>query len=204
MWWWCGDLAFALLFLLPGQSKVTAQPLLLCIAAAAAVCYCNVFVYWLFSCICQRLLASDGMTTYFAGTVVTPLPVFTAHRGGAIELSILSAHYKRGIDAYDIQTKRCDRYGEQEGYEDRVMLIYDGLHYDALAVAAFDGAPEDLDITVLQVGPCFCTLYSATEEYGLSLVGGFVGFVVVQPHCFQCLLHPSLPALAVNEDMPDS
>ena len=29
------------------------------------------------------------------------------------------------------------------------MLIYDGLHYDALAVAAFDGAPEDLDVTIL-------------------------------------------------------
>lgn len=44
------------------------------------------------------------------------------------------------------------RYGEQEGYGEYVMLIYDGLHYDALAVSAFDGAPEELDITVLQVG----------------------------------------------------
>jgi hypothetical protein len=44
------------------------------------------------------------------------------------------------------------RYNEQEGYGEWVMLIYDGLHYDALAVAAFDGAPEELDVTVLQVG----------------------------------------------------
>lgn len=29
------------------------------------------------------------------------------------------------------------------------MLIYDGLHYDALAVAAFEGAPEQLDVTVI-------------------------------------------------------
>ena len=28
------------------------------------------------------------------------------------------------------------------------MLIYDGLHYDALAVAAFEGAPEELDMTI--------------------------------------------------------
>lgn len=74
-----------------------------------------------------------------------------AYRGGAIELSILSRHYGRQIDAYDIQTKRCDRYGQDEGYSERVMLIYDGLHYDAMAVSAFEGAPEDLDITVLQV-----------------------------------------------------
>ena len=31
------------------------------------------------------------------------------------------------------------------------MLIYDGLHYDSLAVGAFEGAPEELDITVLRV-----------------------------------------------------
>jgi ubiquitin thioesterase OTU1 len=47
----------------------------------------------------------------------------------------------------------CDgrRYNEQEGYSEYVMLIYDGLHYDALAVSAFEGAPEDMDITVMQV-----------------------------------------------------
>jgi ubiquitin thioesterase OTU1 len=43
------------------------------------------------------------------------------------------------------------RYGEQEGYPEYVMLIYDGLHYDALAVSAFEGAPEDMDVTVMQV-----------------------------------------------------
>ena len=31
------------------------------------------------------------------------------------------------------------------------MLLYDGLHYDALAVSAFQGAPNDLDVTVLTV-----------------------------------------------------
>jgi ubiquitin thioesterase OTU1 len=36
------------------------------------------------------------------------------------------------------------------------MLIYDGLHYDAMAVAAFEGAPEDLDITVVQVREFVC------------------------------------------------
>ena len=44
-------------------------------------------------------------------------------------------HFAREIAAYDIQTKRCDVYGQGEGYPERVMLIYDGLHYDALALA---------------------------------------------------------------------
>ena len=33
------------------------------------------------------------------------------------------------------------------------MLIYDGIHYDALALAADKGAPEAADFTVFEVGP---------------------------------------------------
>ncbi|XP_020228070.1 ubiquitin thioesterase OTU1 [Cajanus cajan] len=53
---------------------------------------------------------------------------------GAIELSILADYYGREIAAYDIQTTRCDLYGQVShfNYSERVMLIYDGLHYDAL------------------------------------------------------------------------
>lgn len=83
---------------------------------------------------------------------------------GAIELSILADYYGREIGAYDIQTSRCDLYGQvsiiiiklsnfpnyerkqetlivyivsqTKNYNERVMLIYDGLHYDALAVSS--------------------------------------------------------------------
>jgi ubiquitin thioesterase OTU1 len=68
--------------------------------------------------------------------------------GGAIELAILSDYYGREIAAYDIQTKRCDIYGQDKGYLERVMLIYDGLHYDALAMAPFADAPEEVDQTI--------------------------------------------------------
>ncbi|KAK3238239.1 hypothetical protein CYMTET_51734, partial [Cymbomonas tetramitiformis] len=70
------------------------------------------------------------------------------HWGGAIELSILSQHYSREIAAYDIQTCRCDVYGEGEKYSERAMLLYDGLHYDALGLEAFPGAPEEVDCTI--------------------------------------------------------
>lgn len=127
--------------------------------------------------------------------------------GGAIELSIFSRAFGREIAAFDVQTQRVDVYGQGEGYEERVMLIYDGaeplrhplfvscfacfvttcfattcfacfawrvpcwhdaghvlvhgaphpppprwragLHYDALAVAQREGAPEAGDATVL-------------------------------------------------------
>lgn len=31
------------------------------------------------------------------------------------------------------------------------MLIYDGLHYDALALEMFPGAPKDFDVTIFPV-----------------------------------------------------
>ncbi|KAL5978597.1 OTU protein [Asimina triloba] len=71
--------------------------------------------------------------------------------GGAIELSILAEYYGREIAAYDIQTNRCDVYGQEMNYQERVMLIYDGLHYDALAMSPSEGAPEEFDQTIFPV-----------------------------------------------------
>ncbi|GFZ07422.1 OTU-like cysteine protease family protein [Actinidia rufa] len=69
----------------------------------------------------------------------------------AIELAILSDYYGREVAAYDIQTTRCDLYGQGKNYHERVMLIYDGLHYDALAMSPADGAPEEFDQTIFTV-----------------------------------------------------
>lgn len=52
--------------------------------------------------------------------------------GGAIELSILSKFYHCEICVVDTQTVRVDRFGEDAGYHNRVLLIYDGIHYDPL------------------------------------------------------------------------
>ncbi|XP_075709815.1 ubiquitin thioesterase OTU1 [Rhinoderma darwinii] len=52
--------------------------------------------------------------------------------GGAIEVSILSKFYQCEICVVDTQTVRIDRFGEDAGYNRRVLLIYDGIHYDPL------------------------------------------------------------------------
>ena len=62
--------------------------------------------------------------------------------------AVTGRHYEREIAAYDIKTQRCDVYGEDKHYRERVMLIYDGLHYDALSIAAFQDAPEEIDVSV--------------------------------------------------------
>ncbi|XP_023735668.1 OVARIAN TUMOR DOMAIN-containing deubiquitinating enzyme 2 [Lactuca sativa] len=89
--------------------------------------------------------------------------------GGAIELSILADFYGREIAAYDIQTSRCDLYGQEKKYPERVMLIYDGLHYDALAMSPMDGAPEEFDQTIFSVNPDTRTIGSY-ESLALNLV----------------------------------
>jgi ubiquitin thioesterase OTU1 len=45
------------------------------------------------------------------------------------------------------------------------MVLYDGLHYDALAVAAFEGAPEELDVTAFPTsGPrCEAIMHGAQD-----------------------------------------
>jgi len=70
--------------------------------------------------------------------------------GGQVELFILSKHYGVEIAAYDIQTERCDIYGQNEGYTTRIAVIYDGLHYDALTLnpCSKGSRPED-DVTHL-------------------------------------------------------
>lgn len=52
--------------------------------------------------------------------------------GGAIEISILSKYYEVEIDVVDTQTGRIDRFGEDMNYTRRVLVIYDGIHYDPL------------------------------------------------------------------------
>merc|ERR1712113_492360 len=71
--------------------------------------------------------------------------------GGAIELAVLSDHFSTLITAWDIQTLRSDRYGEGKGHKQCVHLVYDGLHYDALALSILEDVPpesEDFDVTV--------------------------------------------------------
>lgn len=52
--------------------------------------------------------------------------------GGEIELSIISSELKIEIAVVDIQTTLSLVYGNDAGYLNRIFLIYDGSHYDAV------------------------------------------------------------------------
>lgn len=68
--------------------------------------------------------------------------------GGGIELAILCAHFRVEFAAFDIQTMRVDIFGQGQGYPTRMLLLYDGVHYDLMVRQLFDGAPEELDVSV--------------------------------------------------------
>ncbi len=49
------------------------------------------------------------------------------HWGGGIELAVLAEHYATELVSMDVQTKRCDYFGQGNGYTQRVFLVYDGI-----------------------------------------------------------------------------
>ncbi|VDL91586.1 unnamed protein product [Schistocephalus solidus] len=55
--------------------------------------------------------------------------------GGGIEVSILSQIYELEINVVDVLTGRIDRFGEDKAYQQRILLLYDGIHYDPLAMS---------------------------------------------------------------------
>jgi len=68
--------------------------------------------------------------------------------GGAIECSIYSDLYQTEIACCDIQTLRLDVYGQGKGFKQRVYFMYDGIHYDPMALTFSPDLPEECDITL--------------------------------------------------------
>lgn len=79
------------------------------------------------------------------------------HWGGAIELAVLSRHYGLEMVAVDAQSARLHRFGEDQGYDQRILLLYDGIHYDPLVLEPLEpGRPPQ-------------TLFSAHDDTVLAL-----------------------------------
>ncbi|KAK7072195.1 aminotransferase [Halocaridina rubra] len=74
--------------------------------------------------------------------------------GGAIELSILSQYYEMEIVAVDAKTGVLNRFGEDKKFSYRMIVIYDGIHYDPL----FMETPEGTNLTI----------FPSSDEYVLS------------------------------------
>ncbi|KAF5371743.1 hypothetical protein D9758_003602 [Tetrapyrgos nigripes] len=73
--------------------------------------------------------------------------------GGAIELSVLAAHYGTEICSIDVETGRIDHFSPPDGAVggNRCLLIYSGIHYDAATLAPTADAPGEWHQTLFPV-----------------------------------------------------
>lgn len=58
--------------------------------------------------------------------------------GGAIELSILCKYYETEIVAIDVKNTILHKFGADSSYPQRMLLLYDGIHYDPLKFQPLD------------------------------------------------------------------
>jgi ubiquitin thioesterase OTU1 len=68
--------------------------------------------------------------------------------GGAIELEVFSRHFQTEICAVDISSLVPNIFGSDGNYDNRVYVLYDGLHYDVIARNISDDMEEAYDTTV--------------------------------------------------------
>ncbi|SPO37617.1 related to OTU1  len=83
--------------------------------------------------------------------------------GGAIELSILSDHFKVEIDSIDVASGVVHRFGEDRGYESRGLVVYSGIHYDVLALLPSPDSPAEFGTTLF---PSMSSLGDAALDVG--------------------------------------
>ncbi|KAG5647285.1 hypothetical protein DXG03_000822 [Asterophora parasitica] len=75
--------------------------------------------------------------------------------GGAIELTILAAHYHTEIASVDVETGRIDHFAPPGGAAGgmRCILVYSGIHYDAATLAPMPEAPGEWHQAMFPVTP---------------------------------------------------
>lgn len=70
--------------------------------------------------------------------------------GGEIEMNILSKILNIEIVAVDIETGLLYKYGELFNYNQRIYVLYDGIHYDALYRGKDDKCKKEERITIFK------------------------------------------------------
>ncbi|KAJ2913220.1 hypothetical protein MD484_g7195, partial [Candolleomyces efflorescens] len=75
--------------------------------------------------------------------------------GGAIELAILASHYSTEIASIDVETGRIDKFSPNENSGpasgNRALVIYSGIHYDALSFSPMEEAPDEWHQTLFPI-----------------------------------------------------
>ena len=68
--------------------------------------------------------------------------------GGALEVKMFSEIFNKQIVCIDVKTNRADIYGEDKNYQQRIYLLYNGVHYDPLVMNYYISSDPLTDITI--------------------------------------------------------
>jgi len=70
--------------------------------------------------------------------------------GGGIEIKIFTEIFKVEIAVVDILTNRIDLFGQDKNYENRIFIIYTGIHYDPLVMNFDESGDPETDLTIFK------------------------------------------------------
>ena len=70
--------------------------------------------------------------------------------GGGIEIKIFTEIFKVEIAVVDILTNRVDLFGQDKNYENRIFIIYTGIHYDPLVLNFDESGDPETDLTIFK------------------------------------------------------
>jgi len=105
--------------------------------------------------------------------------------GGAIELMIFADYYQTEISSFDIETGRCDRFGEGS-YESRCIVMYSGIHYDATSLAPTESTSPVFHQTVFPVFSAPIMLAAEKLASKLRLKKAFTNTTTFDLRCQVC------------------
>lgn len=105
--------------------------------------------------------------------------------GGAIELMIFAEQYATEIFALDVTSGHANCFGETGGYEKRVYVIFDGIHYDAIVM---NPIPEEKELDLVQFIPWDQAVEKMAIDFALAekKAGKFTNTQSFQILCQQC------------------
>jgi len=87
----------------------------------------------------------EGSKNEYINTIANP-----NKWGGGIEIKIFTEILKIEIAIIDVQSNRIDLFGQDKNYENRIFILYNGIHYDPLVINFDEAADSESDITIFK------------------------------------------------------
>ena len=107
--------------------------------------------------------------------------------GGGTELFILAKYFKIEICVINIETLNHVIYGQDGNYENRIYILYSGIHYDAITQNIFEEMEEKTDKRIFSVDDEYAfegAMFVASELRKKKQFTNLKEFSLICTNCF--------------------